>query len=105
MSATGQASRSATPNIGIGRSTFRSRAGMVTRSPTRTPPYQIAFYMQHAGTEWGILTNGRLWRLYHKDTAHKLDRFYEVDLPALVNPANAEAFLYFYAFFHGRVRG
>ena len=26
--------------------------------------------MQHNGLDWGILTNGRLWRLYHKDTAH-----------------------------------
>ena len=50
--------------------------------------------------EWGILTNGRLWRLYHKDSAHKQDRFYEVDLPALVEAGDAEAFLYFYAFFH-----
>jgi hypothetical protein len=50
--------------------------------------------------EWGILTNGRLWRLYHKDTAHKQGRFYEVDLPALVEANDAEAFLSFYAFFH-----
>src|SRR5215204_8957 len=64
------------------------------------PSFQIAFYMRHAGTEWGILTNGRLWRLYHKDTAHKLDRFYEVDLPALVSAGDVEGFLYFYAFFH-----
>src|SRR5215203_4986134 len=56
--------------------------------------------MRHAGTEWGILTNGRLWRLYHKDTAHKLDRFYEVDLPDLVESGDAKRFLYFYAFFH-----
>ena len=49
--------------------------------------------MRHAGTEWGILTNGRLWRLYHKDTAHKLDRFYEVDLQALVDAGEAENFL------------
>jgi len=55
--------------------------------------------MQHAGTEWGILTNGRLWRLYHKDTAHKLDRFYEVDLKALTERGDAREFLYFYAFF------
>jgi hypothetical protein len=50
--------------------------------------------------EWGILTNGRLWRLYHKDTAHKQDRFSEVDLPALVEANDAEAFLSFSAFFH-----
>ena len=65
----------------------------------KNPSYQIAFYMRHAGTEWGILTTGRLWRLYHEDTAHKLDRFYEVDLPALVEDGNVEDFLYFFAFF------
>jgi Eco57I restriction-modification methylase len=66
----------------------------------KNPAYQIAFYVRHSGVEWGILTNGRLWRLYHKDTAHKQDRFYEVDLPALVEANDPEAFLYFYAFFH-----
>jgi hypothetical protein len=65
----------------------------------KNPSYQVSFYMQHSGTEWGILTNGRLWRLYHKNTAHKLDRFYEVDLPALVESSNVMDFLYFYAFF------
>src|SRR5215211_6276314 len=66
----------------------------------KNPAYQIAFYIQHSGVDWGILTNGRLWRLYHKDTAHKQERFYEVDLPALVEAGDAEVFLYFYAFFH-----
>ena len=65
----------------------------------KNPSYQVHFYMQHAGTEWGILTNGRLWRLYHKDTAHKLDHFYEVDLPELLSTGDVEALLYFYAFF------
>lgn len=63
------------------------------------PSYQIAFYIQHTGLSWGILTNGRRWRLYHKDTAHKLDRFYEVDLPELLERNDPLAFLYFYAFF------
>src|SRR6266567_3766802 len=65
----------------------------------KNPSYQIAFYMQHSGVEWGILTNGRLWRLYHKATAHKLDHFYEVDLPLLLQRGDREQFLYFYAFF------
>nr|WP_129629324.1 Eco57I restriction-modification methylase domain-containing protein [Candidatus Oscillochloris fontis] len=65
----------------------------------RNPGYQIAFYIQHSGLEWGILTNGRRWRLYHKETAHKLDRFYEVDLPSLLERNDPAAFLYFYAFF------
>jgi hypothetical protein len=55
--------------------------------------------MQHSGLDWGILTNGRLWRLYHKDTAHKLDRFYEVNLPELLQTGDVDNFLYFYTFF------
>ncbi len=65
----------------------------------KNPSYQIAFYMQHSGLDWGILTNGRLWRLYHKDSAHRLDRFYEVNLPELLRANDVNAFLYFYAFF------
>ena len=65
----------------------------------KNPSYQIAFYMQHSGAEWGILTNGRLWRLFHKDTAHKLERYYEVDLPALLERNDPVVFLYFYVFF------
>jgi len=63
------------------------------------PSFQIAFYVQHSGVPWGILTNGRLWRLYHRDTAHKLDRYYQVDLKALVETGDPARFLYFYAFF------
>jgi len=65
----------------------------------KNPGYQIAFYIQHTGLQWGILTNGRLWRLYHKDTAHKLDRYYEVDLPDLLNAEHPERFQYFLRFF------
>src|SRR5579859_951026 len=65
----------------------------------KNPSYQIAFYMQHSGVPWGILTNGRRWRLYHRDTAHKLDHFYEVDLPAVLEGGDVARFLYFYAFF------
>jgi hypothetical protein len=71
----------------------------------KNPSYQIAFYMQHSGVEWGMLTNGRLWRLYHAETAHKLDRYYEVDLPALLETNDAGAFLYFYAFFRRAAYG
>jgi hypothetical protein len=65
----------------------------------KNPSYQIAFYIQHSGLEWGILTNGRLWRLYHTSSAHKLDHYYEVDLPALLASGQVTNFLYFYAFF------
>jgi len=58
----------------------------------RNPGYQISFYMQQTGLRWGILTNSRLWRLYNKEFARKLDRFYEVDLAALVGRGRRDAF-------------
>ncbi len=62
----------------------------------KVPADQIAFYMRHTGATWGILTNGRRWRLYHKETVEKQDRFYEVDLKDLAEANDPEAFLYFY---------
>src|SRR6266487_6304583 len=70
----------------------------------KNPSYQIFFYMLHSGLPWGILTNGRYWRIYHKDTAHKLEIYYEVDLPFLLMPDGVSDeialrnFLYFYTF-------
>ena len=66
---------------------------------TKVPSDQIAFYMRHSGVPWGILTNGRRWRIYHKETVEKQDRFYEVDLKDLADANNPETFLYFFAFF------
>ncbi len=65
----------------------------------KNPSFQIFFYMLYSGLPWGMLTNGRQWRLYHIHTAHKLEVFYEVDLPALLEANDVEAFLYFYTFF------
>lgn len=62
----------------------------------KNPSYQISFYLTYSGLEWGLLTNGRLWRLYHKSTAHKFDHFYEVDLRDLATGEDVYRFLYFY---------
>lgn len=65
----------------------------------KNPGYQITFYMQQGGLPWGILTNGRHWRLYHRDTAHKLDVYYEADLPELLESDDPQRFQYFLRFF------
>ncbi len=62
------------------------------------PSYQIDFYLRSADKRWGILTNGRLWRLYQRDLSYRLDVYYEVNLAELVK-ADDQAFLYFAAFF------
>ena len=34
----------------------------------QNPNYQIDFYLRGADKDWGILTNGAQWRLYHRRT-------------------------------------
>ena len=63
------------------------------------PSYQIDTYLRETPPNWAILTNGRYWRLYYKETSYKLDRFYEVDLVHLLEVGNLEEFKYFYLFF------
>ena len=63
------------------------------------PNYQIDFYIRTSGLTWGILTSGKLWRLYHRDTSYKLDSFYEVNLEKILTDENIDAFGYFYYFF------
>jgi hypothetical protein len=77
----------------------RKRTGDSASLSNKNPSFQIFFYMLHSKLPWGILTNGRKWRLYHESTAYKLEVYYEIDLVDLLEMENAGKFLYFYAFF------
>lgn len=64
--------------------------------------HQIRFYLENTPhtVSWGILTNGKKWRLYTiTDTEYATDTYYEVDLPELLVDGDIERFMYFYAFF------
>ncbi|MBW1973685.1 MAG: N-6 DNA methylase, partial [Deltaproteobacteria bacterium] len=68
------------------------------------PSLQISYYLWLSGVKWGILTNGRKWRLYERERSKRLDIFYEIDLEKLLNNNLKEeeklfAFKYFYLFF------
>ncbi|HVB76016.1 MAG TPA: Eco57I restriction-modification methylase domain-containing protein, partial [Ktedonobacteraceae bacterium] len=78
--------------------TLKSSSKNADPFTNKNPSWQIFFYMLHSGLPWGILTNGRQWRLYHAQSAHRLEVFYEVDLPALLK-SDLKAFMYFYTFF------
>jgi len=64
----------------------------------RNPAQQIDEYLRYSELPWGILTDGRTWRLYHRDSS-KYNSYYAIDLDHLLESGNADAFLYFYAFF------
>lgn len=69
-----------------------------TSEASSNPAYQISEYLSHTDVRWGILTNGKKWRLYHAE-ADNLDTFYEIDLLKLVEAGSLEDFKYFYNFF------
>lgn len=63
------------------------------------PSYQIHVYLQETPTRWAVLTDGKKWRLYYGPTSHRLDSYYEVDLPTILEQGDLEDFKYFYLFF------
>jgi hypothetical protein len=65
----------------------------------QNPSFQIYYYLAETGCRWALLTNGRLWRLYSGDPRPDMARFYEVDLPALLEAPDSDAFAYFWLFF------
>ena len=44
------------------------------------PSFQVDSYLRDSDLEWAVLTNGRLWRLYHRSTSYRLDAFLEINL-------------------------
>ena len=52
------------------------------------PPEQIEWYLNHSLRDYGILTNGRLWRLVPRvlgPTKARFQTYVEVDLPSLLS--------------------
>lgn len=68
-------------------------------SHERNPSQQIDEYLRYSEIKWGILTDGRYWRLYERDSS-KHNIFYAVDIIDLLEREFAdEFFLYFFWFF------
>jgi type I restriction-modification system DNA methylase subunit len=66
----------------------------------RDASHQIKHYLEHTpeSVSWGILTNGKKWRLYGtKD--YETETYYEVDLEELLESDSVEVFKRFYVFF------
>ena len=62
------------------------------------PHAQILRYLYETRVGWGILTNGRFWRLYSYERATQ-GQYHEVDLVALLERGDEQDFPLFAAFF------
>ena len=65
----------------------------------QNPSLQMSRYLWLSEVRWGILTDGKFWRLYERETSKRIDIFYEIDLERLLKKGNVEDFRYFYLFF------
>ena len=65
----------------------------------QNPSLQISRYLWLTSVKWGILTDGKYWRLYEREASKRLDIFYEVDLEDLIESGSPEYFRYFYLLF------
>lgn len=63
------------------------------------PSMQISKYLWFTGVKWGILTDGKFWRLYERETSKRLDIFYEINLEDLIESGSPGDFRYFYLLF------
>jgi type I restriction-modification system DNA methylase subunit len=66
------------------------------------PSFQITNYLVGTGVDWGILTNGREWRLYYRLASSTATEFYQVDLVELLESQaedKLKQFKYFWLFF------
>ena len=72
---------------------------------SRTPHGQIRRYLSTAENEsegrirWGILTNGRAWRLYDHRARPRATGYFEADLKDLLKPERADQLRVFYLLF------
>ncbi len=69
------------------------------RGVDENPSSQIANYLYRSRVRWGILTNGRIWRLYEREKSSAGGVFFEVDLEDILKRNDPNAFKYFYLFF------
>ena len=64
----------------------------------RTPNRQIDEYLRWSEKKWGVLTNGRFWRLYYRENSYR-NYFYQVDLAEIIEKDDIDTFKYFFLFF------
>jgi hypothetical protein len=69
------------------------------RGTDENPTAQICSYLYRSRVRWGMLTNGRVWRLYERERSSAGGIYYEVDLEHVLQSGDRNGFKYFLLFF------
>ena len=63
------------------------------------PGFEVDRLIRATSVNWGILTNGRTWRLYHRESSGLMSSYFEIDLLEALQTADPDAFRYFWVVF------
>jgi len=64
-------------------------SGRDTWKSDNNPSHQMVSYLVGTRCAWGILTNGRVWRLYSREVSSTASEYYEIDLTELFTDPSA----------------
>lgn len=64
-----------------------------------SPAFEVDRYIRDTDTNWGILTNGQVWRLFHRDSSGLMNTFFEIDLVKALESNEADDFKIFWLVF------
>ncbi len=70
-----------------------------SRDYDENPSAQIVNYLYRSGVRWGILTNGRIWRLYEREKSRTGGVYFEINLEEILCYGNLQNFKWFHLFF------
>jgi methylase of polypeptide subunit release factors len=65
----------------------------------KNPSFQIINYLKQTDKSWGVLTDGKFWRIYSLRSDSKHSTFYEIDLEKILATGDQQRFKYFFNFF------
>jgi len=83
-----------------GRSLDKSGGTSLDIKPNAVPTRQIANYISETGINWGLLTDGKKWRIFNRNVYPVSQSFFEIDLQSAIE--DSELFHLFYAIFSGQ---
>lgn len=64
-----------------------------------SPAYDVDRDLRNTDTNWGILTNGRVWRLFNRESSGLMNTYFEIDLVQALESNDGDAFKYFWLVF------
>ena len=66
------------------------------------PAFELDEQMRATNLQWAILTNGRIWRLFHKNTCAMMNTYFEMDLLHILENRDTDLFKLFVCAFSSK---